>query len=131
MAWTEDDEALAGRIREALPAPLEEKKMFGGLAFLDRGHMALGVTKGRLMVRVGPALHEEALARPGAAPMDFAHRPMTGMVFVTGEGLADLDRWVSDALGYSATLPAKAPKAPKAPKAAKAAKSAKAPKRGG
>ncbi len=107
MPWTKDDEALAQRVRHALPAPLEEKKMFGGLAFLDRGNMALGVTKGRLMVRVGPAAHDEAMARPGAAPMDFGGRPMRGMVFVTGDGLAELGRWVADAMAFSATQPAK------------------------
>jgi TfoX/Sxy family transcriptional regulator of competence genes len=97
------DEKLAGRVRAALSrrAVVEERKMFGGLAFLVKGSMTCGIVGDELMVRVGPDRHEEALARPNVRPMDFTGRPMRGMVFVAPPGLASapaLARWVELAL---------------------------------
>lgn len=61
------DEGLAQRIREALPADaaMLERTMFGGLAFMLNGNMALGVLGEALMARVGPAGYEAALRLPG------------------------------------------------------------------
>jgi TfoX/Sxy family transcriptional regulator of competence genes len=87
-----------------------EKRMFGGLAFLERGLMVVGVSGGSLMARVGPAAHPDALAQPHARPMDFTGRPMTGYVYVDPAGLAsdaDLRRWVDRCRRFVATLPAK------------------------
>ena len=71
------DERLSERVERVLD--LEEgvvqKKMFGGLAFLVKGNMALGVHKDRLMVRVGPEGYEEALGRPHCQAMDITGRP--------------------------------------------------------
>lgn len=105
------DEGLAQRIREALgPARTTERKMFGGIAFMSRGHMFVGIAKEALMVRVGPAAYASALTRPYAREMDFTGRPMKGYVFVDPPGFeadADLARWVQAGLSYVATLPAK------------------------
>ena len=82
------DEGLADRVRGALlPRPdIEEKKMFGGLAFMVGGHMCCGVIGDDLMVRVGRDAYEDALAAKGARPMDFTGRPLRGMVYVGSEG---------------------------------------------
>ena len=105
------DEGLAERIREALgSARTTEKKMFGGLAFMSRGHMFIGIAKEALMVRVGPAAYADALKRPHAREMDFTGRPMKGYVFVDPagfEGDEDLFYWVHAGLDFVATLPAK------------------------
>jgi TfoX/Sxy family transcriptional regulator of competence genes len=106
------DEGLAQRIREALEAEpdVAEKKMFGGLAFLLRGHMCVGVVGEELMVRVGPEAHAEALRRPHAREMDFTGRPMKGMIYVAVEGIesdADLEQWIARGVRFARSLPAK------------------------
>ena len=103
------DEKLAARIRKTLGRRREvsEKEMFGGLAFLLRGKMFCGITKGVLMVRIGPARYEEALSKPNVRPMDFTGRPMTGYVFVDPPGLrseASLAKWVTQATAFVTTL---------------------------
>ena len=106
------DEGLAQRIRELLeeePA-LTEKRMFGGVAFLVGGKMAVGIVKDELMVRVGPEAHAASLAEPHVRPMDFTKRPMKGFVFVAPAGFeddADLARWVARGLRVAASLPPK------------------------
>jgi len=105
------DEGLAARIREALgTARITEKKMFGGIAFMSRGHMFAGIAKEALMVRVGPEAYAASLKRPHAREMDFTGRPMKGYVFVDPPGFeadADLAHWVNAGLSFVATLPAK------------------------
>src|SRR5262245_40957340 len=106
------DEKLAARIRRKLTGRKDvvEKKMFGGLAFMVRGHMAFGVVKQDLMVRVGADNWEAALARPHARPLDFTGKPRKGMVFVGPAGTRDaavLGRWLRLALAHTDSLPAK------------------------
>ena len=105
------DEGLATRIRESLgSARVTERKMFGGLAFMSRGHMFIGIAKGTLMVRVGPDAYASALGRSHAREMDVTGRPMKGYVFVDPPGFesdADLEHWVKAGLSFVATLPAK------------------------
>jgi TfoX/Sxy family transcriptional regulator of competence genes len=106
------DEGLAHRIRDALDEreDVSEKKMFGGLAFLVRGNMCLGVIGDELMVRVGPDAYADALRQPHAREMDFTGRPMTGFVQVGVRGLASdasLRRWVARALEFASSLPRK------------------------
>jgi TfoX/Sxy family transcriptional regulator of competence genes len=127
------DQGLAQRLREVLEEQLDvtEKTMFGGIAFLLHGSMFVGIVHDDLMVRVGPAEHAAALARPHARPMDFAGRPMNGYVYVAPEGMesdAALAGWVHLALRFVSTLPPKEPKPERAPKRAAAAK-VKAPPR--
>lgn len=105
------DPHLADRLRAALKgrAGITEKKMFGGYCWMLRGNMLCGVEVGRYMFRVGKALEPEALARPGASPMDITGRPMKGFVWVRAEeakGRA-LQAWIDLAARYVAALPAK------------------------
>ncbi len=111
-------EGLTRRIREVLPAQLglDEQKMFGGLAFLFNGHMGCGIVGGALLVRVGPEHPPAALAHPHARAMDFAGRPMKGMVYVAPPGFEsdeDLQSWVEMGLRFVQTLPPKPPKSKK------------------
>ncbi|MEV6106550.1 TfoX/Sxy family protein [Streptomyces sp. NPDC051940] len=106
------DEGLAERIRERLGAEpgVTEKRMFGGIAFLYQGNMAVGVTGDDLMVRVGPDAADAALARPGARVFDMTGRPMRGWVVVAGDAVAEDDAlgdWVDEGRAFAATLPPK------------------------
>ena len=106
------DEGLAERVREVLAADrlVAEKKMFGGLAFLCRGYMFVGILGETLMARVGPADYEEMLARPHVRPMDFTGRPMKGYVFVDPQGFeedADLGAWIDRCRHFVHSLPPK------------------------
>jgi TfoX/Sxy family transcriptional regulator of competence genes len=106
------DEALAVRVRRAFAgkAAVIEKKMFGGLSFMLNGNMCCGVIKDTLVVRVGAAQNEAALAEPHTRPMDFTGKPMKGYVYVAPEGLAtpeSLDKWIGMGMQFVNTLPAK------------------------
>jgi len=105
------DEGLAERIRVVLGPRdgLTERKMFGGLAFLDRGNMCVGVTHDELMVRIGKDGLAAALAEPGAHPMQMQGRD-TGMVFVAPDAIATdqaLAAWVARGVAISSVLPPK------------------------
>ena len=109
MAYNEELARRIGAIVEGTEG-IAPKKMFGGLAYLDRGHMACGIVGDELMVRVGPDAYEAALREPHVRPMDFTGRSMKGMIYVSGEGIAsdhDLERWVKSGLNFTGTLPPK------------------------
>jgi TfoX/Sxy family transcriptional regulator of competence genes len=118
------DEKLADRIRAALgpDADVTEKKMFGGLAFLRRGKMFVGIADDKLMVRVGPERYDESLARPHARPMDFTGRPMNGYIFVEAPGCRttrSVKPWVEQAFAFVATVkPTRRPRRPRPPRRA-------------
>src|SRR5260221_6113435 len=106
------DEGLAERIRSVLDEQpgVAEKRMFGGVAFLVKGHMGVGIVQDKLMVRVGPESYDRVLQERHARRMDFTGRPMKGFVYVLPEGYetdADLHRWVSLGVNYVASLTAK------------------------
>ena len=105
------DEKLADRVRDVLEEEegVTERKMFGGLAFMVRGHMACGIVGDDLMLRLGTEGAERALERPHVRPMDFTGKPMAGMVYVDPEGLKGtaLRCWVGEATGFVAGLPPK------------------------
>jgi TfoX/Sxy family transcriptional regulator of competence genes len=107
------DESLAARIREHVAGePVEEKKMFGGLAFLLGGHMAVAASgQGGLMVRVEPSRTAALLEEPGASPFEMGGRgAMAGWLRVSGDAVADeaeLARWVERGVSYAASLPPK------------------------
>ena len=88
---------------------ITQKKMFGGYCWMLNGNMLCGVEVGRFMFRVGRALEAEALARPGASPMDITGRPMKGFVWVRAEEANDtvLEDWIDLAVRYVGSLPAK------------------------
>lgn len=106
------DPELVDRIREVLAeqAGLTEKRMFGGIAFLLDGHMAVcASSRGGLMVRVDPAQLERLLGEPGAESMLMRERPMAGWLHVDAEHLraeSQLLRWVDRGVGYARKLPA-------------------------
>lgn len=105
--------SIASRLQNVLSANsgITSKKMFGGICYLHRGNMLCGITKeGKLMVRVGPAQYEEALARPHAHEMDFTGRPMRGMIYVDEGGYPTeeaLAAWIEMGLNFTRTLPKK------------------------
>jgi len=110
------DEGLAARIRALLAdeAGLTEKAMFGGLAFLLDGHMAVAASgRGGLMVRVDPQRSAELLGRPRAARMVMGGREMEGWLRVSGTPEVDdvddaeLSGWVAEGVGFVRTLPPK------------------------
>lgn len=118
------DETLAQRIRACLDGRRDvvEKKMFGGLTFMVRGHMACGVMKDQLVLKVGDELYDSVVTRPHARPMDFTGKPMRGMVYVAPagyKGAATLRELVALAVGNAEAQP---------PNKAKTAKSAKRPR---
>jgi TfoX/Sxy family transcriptional regulator of competence genes len=107
------DERLAERTRDVLAehgADLFERKMFGGLAFMLRGNMCVGIMGDELMVRVGPDTYAETLARPHARVMDFTGRPMKGFVIVSADGIKSakgLRTWVERGTAHALSLPPK------------------------
>jgi TfoX/Sxy family transcriptional regulator of competence genes len=106
------NEKLAKRIRLQLSdrTDVVERKMFGGLAFMVRGHMCCGVVGDELMVRVGVEYYEAALKEKHAREMDFTGKPLRGMVYVAAPGLASakqLGKWVERGLQFTLNLPEK------------------------
>ncbi|MEU0945611.1 TfoX/Sxy family protein [Streptomyces canus] len=106
------DEGLAERIRQYLDAApgVTEKRMFGGIAFLYQGNMAVGVTGDDLMVRVGPDAADASLARPGTRLFDMTGRPMRGWVVVEGAAVTEdeaLGAWIDEGRAFAASLPPK------------------------
>jgi TfoX/Sxy family transcriptional regulator of competence genes len=110
MAYDED---LADRIREFLGSRkgVEEKRMFGGLAFLINGNMSVAVSgRGGLMVRVPPDETEKLLARDHVEPMVMAGRETRGWLRVSGNGVKtkrQLQSWVTRGIDYASSLPPK------------------------
>ena len=109
MAYDED---LAERVRRhCADEPVTEKAMFGGLAFLLNGNMAVAVSgQGGLLIRVGDEATDDALAQPHAELMVMRGRPMTGWIRVSAEGAEteeELADWVRRGLEFARALPAK------------------------
>ena len=107
------DEELADRLRVQLAGlgDLTEKKMFGGLAFLVGGNMAIAASgQGGLLVRVDPAESDALVAATGAETAVMRGRPMSGWLRVTSEQVADdaaLVAWVDRSTSYVGSLPKK------------------------
>lgn len=103
---------LTDRVRQIISdAPgLDERRMFGGDAFLINGNLAVGSRPGRLLVRVGPDDCDAALAQPGVRIMENAKQQMWGWVWVDETVLdddADLTRWVNQGIAFASALPSK------------------------
>ena len=107
------DVELAERIRDLLEGEpgITEKKMFGGLAFLVDGHMAIAASgQGDALVRVDPAESDHLVDSTSAEVAVMQGRPMTGWLRVPLESLAtseDLSTWVHRATAYAGSLPPK------------------------
>lgn len=110
MAYDED---LANRIRELIASDpdVSEKRMFGGLAFLVGGHMAVAASgQGGLIVRVDPEQTEALLSGPHAQPFEMRGRQTQGWLRVDTEGVRTrpgLETWVRRGTTYARSLPAK------------------------
>jgi len=107
------DENLAERIRDLISSEpdLTEKKMFGGLAFLIGGNMAVAASgQGGMMVRVDPAEGETLIATTHARPMEMRGRSMRGWLRLDSDDVRlkrQLEKWVTLGVGYARTLPRK------------------------
>jgi hypothetical protein len=107
------DEILADRIRERVGGEtgLTEKRMFGGLAFLINGNMAVSASsQGGLLLRVDPAQTEELVQAPHARRFEMRGREMDGWLRIDPAALgtdADLAHWVDLGVTYARTLPPK------------------------
>ncbi len=107
------DEELANRVRELVgrETGLSEQRMFGGLAMLINGNMAVAVRgHGGLLVRVGEAQSATALKEQGTEEMHMRGKPMRGWITVEPAACAkrtDLRRWVNRGLSFARTLPPK------------------------
>jgi TfoX/Sxy family transcriptional regulator of competence genes len=107
------DEELADRIRALVSGEprLTEQKMFGGLAFLVGGNMAVAASgQGGLLVRVDPAASEELVATTPAELMEMGGRSMQGWLRVGPDQVRtkrQLEKWVGLGTAYARSLPVK------------------------
>jgi TfoX/Sxy family transcriptional regulator of competence genes len=100
------NEVLAKRVKTAMGRirPIEEKRMFGGVAFMVRGKMCVSVGKDRIMCRIDPAIHDAALQREGCRTVVMKGRQYRGYVYVDAEAVktkSALEYWVDLALEYN------------------------------
>jgi TfoX/Sxy family transcriptional regulator of competence genes len=108
------DEELAERIRELVAGTpdLTESKMFGGLAFLIGGNMAIAASgQGGILVRVDPAATDKLVESTAATIAVMRGRPMDGWLRVASDQLRtkrQLSKWVTLGTTYAGSLPAKA-----------------------
>jgi TfoX/Sxy family transcriptional regulator of competence genes len=111
MAYDED---VADRIRELLGGQrnITEQKMFGGLAFLVGGNMAIAASgQGGVLVRADPAQSDRIVATTNARPMEMRGREMQGWLRVGADDIRtkrQLAKWVDMGTGYARSLPPKA-----------------------
>ena len=107
------DERLAERIRELVAEErgVTEQKMFGGLAFLLNGNMAIAASgQGGLLVRVDPAESDALVAKTGAHVMEMRGREMPGWLRVDTDDVPtkkELSKWVDRGLSFARSLPPK------------------------
>lgn len=107
------DEELADRVREVVggEAGLTEQKMFGGLAFMIGGNMAVAASgQGGLLLRVDPARTESLVEPPAVDRFEMRGRQMDGWLRVDAaavESDGELRRWVAHGVGYARSLPPK------------------------
>ena len=107
------DEKLAQRIRELIgdEPSVTEKKMFGGLAFLLGGNMAIGASgQGGVLVRVDPDESDALVATTSARPMEMRGREMRGWLRVDDADVGskrELAKWVTRGVSYARSLPPK------------------------
>lgn len=106
------DEALARRVSNMMKSidDFSEKKMFGGVGYLIKGNMAVGVHKNYLIVRVGVDQYSKTLEDPNTLEFDITGRPMKGWIMVKPEGITSdliLAEWINKGVIFSLSLPPK------------------------
>jgi TfoX/Sxy family transcriptional regulator of competence genes len=110
MAYDED---LANRLRELVSSEdgVTEKKMFGGLAFLINGNMAVSASgQGGLLLRCDPGETDALVSKPHAERFEMRGRAMDGWLRIDVDGVKtkrDLERWVGRGVSYARSLPPK------------------------
>lgn len=100
------NEKLTNRVREALAdvKKVEEKKMFSGITFMVDGKMCISVGDDRIMCRIDPVIHEEAIQKKGCRTMEMKGKEYKGYVYVNEESLKtkkELDYWTGLALDFN------------------------------
>ena len=100
------NEKLTNRVREALAnAPdVKEKKMFRGITFMVDGKMCISVGDNRIMCRIDPELHDDAVEKNGCTTVEMGGRHYKGYVYVSEEAIKskkDFDHWIRLALDYN------------------------------
>jgi TfoX/Sxy family transcriptional regulator of competence genes len=100
------NEKLTQRVRELLAGvpKVAEKKMFRGITFMVDGKMCVSVGDDRIMCRIDPETHAEAVKRPGCRTVEMGGRPYLGFVYVDEKSLPakqDLKAWVDRALAFN------------------------------
>jgi TfoX/Sxy family transcriptional regulator of competence genes len=106
---TSRDETLVARVREALASTpaVKEKKMFGSIAFMVRGHLCVAARAARIMCRIDPARHEAAVKRKGCEAVVMRGREYRGYVHVAADAVKTkraLNDWLELALTFNRTL---------------------------
>lgn len=101
------NQVLANRVWQYLHLqnlPVEEKRMMGGLTFMVKGKMCVGILNNDLMARIAPEDYATALTKKGCREMDFTGKPMRGFVFISPQGTdhdEDLQYWLKLALVFN------------------------------
>ena len=122
------DEHLAERISDVLKEKkvrYEAKNMMGGLCYMIKDKMAVGIVKDSLMIRIDPDLYETSLKKMGVRPMDFTGKVLKGFLLVDPVGIdmqQDLEHWIQLCLDFN-------PKAKSSKRPAPPNKSAASPKK--
>ena len=108
MAYNQDLEKRIGVAITLFPADIKadisRKNMFGGLAYLFKGKMTVGIVKEELVVRVVPEKMEDILRKPEVRPMNFTGKPMKEFIFVSEEGFKSeeqLMQWIELGLEHA------------------------------
>jgi TfoX/Sxy family transcriptional regulator of competence genes len=107
------DEELANRLRQYVHGEegVSEKRMFGGLAFLINGNMAVSASsQGGLLLRVDPAQTDALVSNPGAERFVMRGREMDGWLRIDADAVGtddELLRWISHGVAYARSLPPK------------------------
>ena len=121
------DEHLAERISVVLKEKkvrFEAKNMMGGLCYMIKDKMAVGIIKDSLMIRIDPDLYEKSLKKNGVRPMDFTGKVLKGFLLVDPIAIdmqKDLEHWVQLCLAFnpkakSSKKPVRPKKSPALPK---------------
>lgn len=101
-----DNEKPTNRIRAALAhlPNVEEKKMFGDVAFMVNGKMCVGTGDNGMLCRIDPELHEAALKKKGCRTMEMKGRAYKGYVYISKDGMKtqkDFEYWIALALDFN------------------------------
>lgn len=107
MAYSEYLQERISTYLDQKGVDFEAKKMMGGLTFMVRSKMCVGIVGDDLMARIGQDPYEEALRQEGVRKMDFTGRPMKGYVFISPEVIDSEDQlayWINLALTFNTTL---------------------------